>query len=217
MLNQFIVLGVAALLAYVISRISRWLALCTTAAGGLTVAYFLMPPDNSLRVDNPGDWITLLAYGAGGILLTRAGAKRRERGAPDEERHTAAPPRRRTSATEALHEALVDWDSRLRSSGIQFYRGALPLPRVSEPHDDTVRVFSDLFRAAVDTRGARHVWVHGAELPGRQVFFWCIETGAPQGDGAGEGVLFQNWPASVRATASSKRFERVYEVTFSGR
>src|SRR5713226_7450805 len=117
MIWSFLVLAAAAMLAFVISMRSRLLALCTTAAGGLTVAYFFMPPDYSLRVDNPEDYITLLAYGTSGILLTHAGAKRRRRRSPavDTGNLPVAPRLRRTCAAAALGEAMASWGAQLRN------------------------------------------------------------------------------------------------------
>jgi hypothetical protein len=227
MIWSFLVLAAAALLAFVISMRSRLLALCTTAAGGLTVAYFFMPPDYSLRVDNPEDYITLLAYGTSGILLTHAGAKRRHRRSPAMDRKDCpvSPPLRRTCTAAAFDEAMSCWDARLRNQCIQVRCGALPLPQVSQPHDDVVRVFSDLIRATFETDGVRGVWLHGVQLPGRQLFFWCVETGSQNGargmliaggpDGSGVPILFPDWPSSVRATELDNGFERVYQVTFS--
>src|SRR5260370_41718991 len=108
MIWSFLVLAAAAMLAFVISMRSRLLALCTTAAGGLTVAYFFMPPDYSLRVDNPEDYITLLAYGTGGILLTNYGARRRNRRSSTVDAGSPpVPPRlRRTCTATPLDDAL---------------------------------------------------------------------------------------------------------------
>jgi hypothetical protein len=218
MIGEFLVLVAAALLAFVISASSRWLALCTTAAGGLTAAYFFMPPEYSFRVANTEDYITLLAYGTGGVLLTHVGAKRRRRGSPIENVEAAAPAwrPRRTCAAEALREALSHWDAQLRTRGIQVRCGALPLPQVSQPHDDVVRVFSDLAAATVRMCGVEEVWIHGVELPGRQRFFWCVEKARRCGStNAVEPVPFPAWPDSVRASTVDNEFERMYEVTFS--
>src|SRR5258708_514182 len=227
MIWSFLVLAAAAMLAFVISMRSRLLALCTTAAGGLTGAYFFMPPDYSLRVENTEDYITLLAYGTGGILLTHVGARRRRRRSPPvgTRNPPGAPRLRRTCTAAALDEAIASRDAQLRKHGIQVRCGALPLPQVSQPHDDVVRVFSDLIRATFETDGVRGVWLHGVQLPGRQLFFWCVETGRRTGargmfvaggpDGAGEPVPFPDWPSSVRATSVVNGFERVYHVTFS--
>jgi hypothetical protein len=216
MIFEFLVLAAAALLAFVISASSRWLALCTTAAGGLTVAYFFMPPEYSLRVANTEDYITLLAYGTGGVLLTHVGAKRRRRRARVEDEECSSEWRpRRTCTADALREALSGWDAQLRNRDIQVRWGALPLPQVSQPHDDVVRVFSDLAATTVEMGDVDGVWIHAVELPGRQRFYWCVEKARyRRTTEAVEQGLFPDWPDSVRASTVESESERVYEVTF---
>src|SRR2546430_11726785 len=146
MFVEIVVLAASALLAFVLSTSSRWLALCATATGCLMVAYFFMPPVYSLRVSKPADFLVLLAFATGGILLTHVGSRRNYRRADAENGEPCAVVERprKTCAAVALQEALTAWNDQLGTRGIQVNCGALPFPWVAQPHDDVVRVFSGL-------------------------------------------------------------------------
>ena len=227
MVVELIVLAAFALVAFFVSTRSRWLALCATVTGGLTVTFFFMPPIHSLRVSKFSDLMTLLAFGTGGILLTHVGSRRSYRRAVRENEQPCPVdwrPRQTCTAT-ALEEALAEWNDQLCKRGIQVRYGVLPFPLVAQPRNDVVRVFSDLIGATLASGPVRGVWCHATQLPGRQCFIWCVERTrgfkAPgtqlviRSEPSGEPIDFDGWPDSVTATRRDDEFEMVFRVTFA--
>ena len=217
-----------ALAAFLIGiLIHRYLALCTLAGGGVSVAYFFMEPVYSLQVSDIADLVALGAYSLFGVLLTFMPHKKRSpasSGKGEVETDPAQPSFEQTDfcARAGLEQAVAIYSTRLRQLGLTIDASSLPEIPIGTK-DEVVKIFSDLISTTLQTAGAQHVSVNFGLTPETLRVYWVVRTRpAPplylmrigSADDVSEPTYFPQWPAAVKTTALRNAFQVVHQISF---
>ena len=214
-----LILGtVLAFFAYAYSRVMGFgiTALCAVAT-----AYFLMPPDRSIRVSAMEHLLALSAYCivTGVVLPFRQSRQRRSIGG-------GLPTVTSSSCFEAdLSAAFAELSScsglkgRLRATQIDVENKLTIrcLPR------DAFRILSDISRVALDDAEVRGLSLDVCRLPGRDLLFVTAHRVWPhpllesltigKGEKDCEPIHFPAWPHGWRATWFDNGYAGIYQVS----
>ena len=223
MLILFIAAGV--ILAFTGALIGGRLGgLGVTAAYGVALAFFWMPPRDSFRVVQTQDIFALAFYGVAGLVLVEVTPSPKKRSKPPRARHDAGafPPRRReTQLSLALSSLMAsDLGQRLRMADFSYPAGSFRLPC---SYEDTSRVLSDVLTAALQTPDVRRVSICVGQRPGARqltVAAHCVfpapcatvvEIGKHDSDC--EPATFPGWPSHFRVTRFDNGYDRVFQIS----
>ncbi len=218
--------GVALLALLTSILIHRYVALCTLAGGGVSVAYFFMEPVYSLRVADIPDLVVLGAYSLFGIMLTiiprkkqRAGRPGNSEIAPGEQAFAQQP---QFGVRAGIEQAVEAYGTRLRHSGLVIEASGLPDMPIGKK-DALFGIFSDLIERTLAIEGAQHVTVNFGLTPETLRVYWVVRTRAMpsrylmstgKGDAMSEPMDCPRWPPGVEMTAIRNACQVIHQISF---
>ncbi|MDQ6699191.1 MAG: DUF4118 domain-containing protein [Acidobacteriota bacterium] len=229
MMPAYLALLAAALFAFCLSvAIHRYVALCTLAGGGVSVAYFFMEPIYSFQVSEIPDLVALGAYSVFGVLLTFASHKKHPITRPgsgdfgNDPAHRSVEDNREFCLRAGLEQALEMYSPRLRQLGLAIEASGLPeIPVAAQ--DEVVKIFSDLISTTLETPGAQHVAVNFGLTPETLRLYWIVRTRPMpprylmrigSADDVSEPTNFPQWPAAIETTALRNPFQVIHQISF---
>ena len=217
----YVALILGTVLAFFGYAYSRVLGFGITALCALATAYFLMPPDRSIRVSAMEHLLALSAYCivSGVVLPFRQSRQRRlVREGPPAVTSSSDFTADLTAACAEL-SSCSDLKGRLRATRIDVENKLTIrcLPR------DAFRILSDISRVALEDAEVRGLSLDVCRLPGRDLLFVTAHRVRPhplresvtigKGEKDCEPIHFPEWPHGWRATRFDNGYAGVYQVS----